>query len=158
MASEAQGGATLCLLAQTRTQHCALPLTHVDEIMRPLPVERISQAPRFVLGVAIVRGVRSLVIDCGALTRDHADAIHTRWVSVRCGAGNVILAFEAVAGVREVLGLTVLPALVADAPSEVITELSNLNDKLLLVLRDSRLVAPALLHSLDPSPTREDRI
>jgi purine-binding chemotaxis protein CheW len=157
MASEPQAGVTLCLLAQMRALHCVLPLAHVDEIMRPLPVEPIAHAPRFVLGVAIVRGAPSPVIDCGALMHDGGAASHTRWVSVRCGDRNVTLAFEAVAGVRELPALEDLPTLLSNVPSEMIAELSRLDDQLLLVLRDSRLVPEALRCSLDPSPTREGR-
>ena len=44
----------------------ALPLEHVVETMRPLPVEPLGDAPRFILGLSIVRGEPIPVVDVGA--------------------------------------------------------------------------------------------
>ena len=131
----------LCLVARARAAHCAMPLAHVIEIMRPLPIEPIAKAPSFMLGVAIVRGRATPVIDCGAFVQERALPAHTRWASVRCGDRSAVLAFVAILGVRELpVPSDDLPPLLSGAPSEVLSGLALLDRTLLLVLHGSRLV------------------
>lgn len=137
----AQGGSGLCVVARARSLQCAMPLADVLEIMRPLPIDPIANAPSFVLGVAIVRGKPAPVIDCGAFVQGDAPAAHARWASVRCGERTALLAFEAILGVRELPAHSDdLPPLLSGAPSEVLASLALLDQKLLLVLHGSRLV------------------
>ena len=50
---------------------CALPLTHVMEIMRPLPVEPIPAVPSFVQGISRPEGFRRpLLLILGVLLGD----------------------------------------------------------------------------------------
>jgi purine-binding chemotaxis protein CheW len=138
---EAQGNSGLCLIARARAAHCAMPLAHVVEIMRPLPIDPIAKAPSFMLGVAVVRGRATPVIDCGAFLQERALAAHTRWASVRCGDRSAVLAFEAILGVRELpVHGDDLPPLLSGAPSELLSGLALLDRSLLLVLHGSRLV------------------
>jgi purine-binding chemotaxis protein CheW len=131
----------LCLVARARAVSCAMPLAHVVEIMRPLPIDPIAKAPSFMLGVAIVRGSPTPVIDCGAFIQESAQPEHTRWASVRCGERTAVLAFEAILGVRELPVLSDdLPPLLSGAPSELLAGLALLDRKLLLVLHGGRLV------------------
>jgi len=44
------------LLVATGSVTCAIPIEHVSETMRPLPVEPIGAVPSFLLGLAIIRG------------------------------------------------------------------------------------------------------
>ena len=53
----------LCLVFRVLTFHCALPLEHVSETMRPLPVEPIAGVISPVAGVAIIRGGPVPVVD-----------------------------------------------------------------------------------------------
>jgi purine-binding chemotaxis protein CheW len=139
-----------CLIAYARSLQCALPLGQVLEIMRPLPIDPISRAPSFVLGVAIVRGEPTPVIDCGAFMQVSAPAQHTRWASVRAGQGTAVLAFESIRGVRALpTQLHALPPLLCGAPSEQIARLASLDAALLLVLHESRLVPEEVLRLLD---------
>ena len=46
---------------------CALPLVHVLEVMRPLPLEKVEPAPAFLLGLAVIRGEPLPVVDVAAL-------------------------------------------------------------------------------------------
>jgi hypothetical protein len=48
------------LLCRAGNLLCALPIEHVIEIMRPLPVEQIAGAPHYVRGLSIIRGVAYL--------------------------------------------------------------------------------------------------
>ncbi len=78
---------------------CAIPVEHVAETMRPLPVERLAGLPPFVLGVSVVRGIPQPVVDAARML-DVATVAPGRFVALRVGARGVILAVEAVLGVR----------------------------------------------------------
>lgn len=140
----------LCLIARARALSCALPLSYVVEIMRPLPVDPIANAPSFMLGVAVVRGEPVPVIDCGAFVQAGASAEHTRWASVRAGERSAVIAFEAILGVRSLpKDSASLPPLLSGAPSEVLSGLALLDRKLLLVLHGSRLLPEAVWSAFD---------
>jgi purine-binding chemotaxis protein CheW len=139
-----------------------LPLSHVIEIMRPLAIEAVAGAPRFVSGVAIVRGEPVPVIDCGALLTSpeaHASlrAHHTRWASIRCAQRHAVLAFEEIAGVHLLTArVAQLPTLITSAAVDVIEAITTLDDALLLVLRGAKLVPDAAWAALEAqagSPT-----
>lgn len=147
---EALRSGLLCLVARARALQCALPLSHVVEIMRPLPIESIAHAPSFMLGVAIVRGVPTPVIDCGAFVQAQSGAAHTRWASIRCGERTAALAFESILGVRALPAHgDDLPPLLAGAPSAALSGLATLDAELLLVLHGSRLVPEGVWNALD---------
>lgn len=127
-----------------------MPLVHVVEIMRPLPIDPIAKAPTFMLGVAIVRGRATPVIDCGAFVQERALPAHTRWASVRCGDRAAMLAFEAILGVRELPARADdLPPLLSGAPSDLLSGLALLDRALLLVLHGSRLVPDEVWQSFE---------
>ena len=56
------------LLVRAAGRLCAVPIAHVVEVMRALPVEPIPGAPSFVPGLAIIRGAPMPVVDLGLLT------------------------------------------------------------------------------------------
>jgi purine-binding chemotaxis protein CheW len=149
-AGVAESGEGLCLIARARAVSCALPLAYVVEIMRPLAVDRIANAPSFMLGVAVVRGAPVPVIDCGAFVQGGASAAHTRWASVRAGERSAVIAFEEILGVRSLpRDNASLPPLLSSAPSEVLAGLALLDRKLLLVLHGSRLLPDAVWSAFD---------
>jgi purine-binding chemotaxis protein CheW len=148
------GSSSVYLVCKAREHWCALPLSHVTEIMRPLALEALAGAPRFVVGVAVVRGEPVPVIDCGALLSP-ADAQvkqraqHRRWASIRCAQRNAVLAFEQILGVRTLAGHGAdLPPLVSGAAADVIEAITTLDDALLLVLRGAKLVPEAAWSAL----------
>lgn len=132
--------AELCLVCRVLTRLCALPLEHVSETMRPLPVEAIAGVPVPVRGVAIIRGAPVPVVDLACLlagTESHPN----RFVTVNVGARRVALAVDAVVGVRTIPSeaLSELPPLL-DGDSDVIAEMGTLDARLLVVLRSARLI------------------
>lgn len=142
------------LVCKAREHWCALPLSHVVEIMRPLALESLAGAPRFVAGVAVVRGEPMPVIDCGALLSPvdaplKQRAQHTRWASIRCAQRNAVLAFEQIVGVRTLAAHAAeLPPLVSGAAADVIELITTLDHALLLVLRGAKLVPEAAWSAL----------
>src|SRR5215467_11854932 len=58
------------LLVRVHGSLCALPLGHVQEVLRPLPLQAVPGAPAFVCGVTVIRGGVMPVIDAAVLFRN----------------------------------------------------------------------------------------
>ncbi len=130
------------LLCRVGTHTCALPVHHVVETMRPLPIEPLAGTPRFVLGVSIIRGEPMPVLDGGSLLRDQHQESPTRFVTLKTGGRRIALAVDSVIGVQELATETLdkLPPLLDRADTEVIGAVGAVDSALLLVLRAGRLV------------------
>src|SRR5512142_3085995 len=89
------------LLLDAGGRRCALPATAVKETMRPLPVEPVVNAPAFALGMAVIRGAATPVLDLGVLLGGER-VPHSRFVTLRAGDHTVALAATAVLGLREI--------------------------------------------------------
>jgi purine-binding chemotaxis protein CheW len=146
--------ANLSLICRVQTRLYALPLTHVVETLRPLPVEPLAGAPDFVCGVCLIRGEPCPVIDAARLLGATAKATTTdgpsaRFVTVLAGPHQVALAVDGVQGVRPVppAVLRELPPLLKEASSEAVATIGRLDAHLLVVLRGGRLLPEALLHA-----------
>ncbi|MDB4946072.1 MAG: chemotaxis protein CheW [Labilithrix sp.] len=97
----------LCTIGRIR---CAIPLEHVVETSRPLPVEPLAGAPDVVRGVALLRGEPLPVVDAGRLlgvTSEGAEG--ARFVVLRVGARRAVLAVDGVTGVRGLRGARTEP-------------------------------------------------
>lgn len=135
---------------------CALPLEHVAETMRPLPVERLADMPSFLLGVSIIRGGAVPVVDAARLL-GAVPVAPGRFVTVKLGeTRRVALAVDSVIGVRELpeASLDELPPLIRNANAEVVSAVSTLDAELLLVLRGARLVPDSAWRAIE---TKDDR-
>jgi len=119
-----------------------VPLSHVVETMRPLPVQPRAGMPPFVRGLSVIRGASIPVVDLGALLGLPAAAQPTRFVSLRAGERRIALAVEEVIGVRALasVSLETLPPLLQRARPRVIDLVGRLDASLLIVLQDSRFV------------------
>jgi purine-binding chemotaxis protein CheW len=143
--------AGLSLICRVQTRLCALPLAHVVEMLRPLPV---AGAPPFVLGLAVIRGAPLPVVDSARLLGAD-DARAGRFVTVNAGNRRVALAVDCVLGVRAVApeSLHALPPLLHEADSGVIAAIGLLDAELLLVLRSARLLPDeAVLPAAEGAP------
>jgi purine-binding chemotaxis protein CheW len=135
---------------------CAIPLEHVVETMRPLPIEAVAGLPSFVLGVSVIRGVPTPVVDLAALL-EGASGAPGRFVTLRLGDRSAALAVLGVAGVRSLDPgqLSSLPPLLRqdagplagppgetqeEAPAGPVSALGLRDARLLLVLRTALLV------------------
>jgi purine-binding chemotaxis protein CheW len=128
-----------CLLCRVRDRLCAIPLASVVETFRPLPVEPLASAPPFVLGLSLIRGIPTAVVDAAGLL---GAGVGTpgRFVTLRISDRRVVLAVDAVAGVRTIEGerLQALPSLLRDAGRELVEAVGSLDAELLFVLRGAR--------------------
>ncbi len=139
------------LLCQVGLLVCALPLEHVSETMRPLPVEPISGTAPFIAGVSIVRGGPVPVVDLARLLGTASDELRTRLVVVRVGERNAALLVGRVIGVRSLESSTLseLPPLLRSASAEVVTAVGSLDARLLLLLETSRMLPDPSWANLD---------
>jgi purine-binding chemotaxis protein CheW len=130
------------LLCRARTILCALPLSHVVETMRPLPLQALGGMPPFVRGLSVIRGATVPVVDVGALLGLPTEGHATRFVSLRTGERRVALAVEEVVGVRALASVSVetLPPLLHRARPRVVALVGRLDASLLIVLQDARII------------------
>ncbi len=131
------------LLFRAATKLCALPLCHVVEILRPLPIEQLPDMPAFVAGASLIRGLPTPIVDAGVLLDGARLDRPARLVSVRTPSGRVagLLASE-VLGIRDdtQLDATGMPPLLSGSPREFIATLARLDEEFLAILDSGRLV------------------
>jgi purine-binding chemotaxis protein CheW len=137
------------LLCRVGLRLCALPLDNVVENLRPLPIMPLADAPRFVLGVSIIRGEPVPVVDIGSLFGERA-AAPRRMVTLGADGGLVALVVDSVLGVRSLGRDSVdeLPPLLQDAAGDIVSAIGTLDAELLLLLRTARIVPAGLFESL----------
>ncbi len=144
----------MSLLFRVRTRLCALPLAHVLETMRPLPIEPMAGASPSLRGLAIIRGAPVPVVDVACLLGDDSTPADVealtpasaRFVMTRIADRGIALAVDAVVGVRFIDGdsFREMPPLLRDADVDVVDAIGTLDAELLLVLRSARLVPSSL--------------
>jgi len=141
----------LALLCRARARLCAVPIEHLAETMRPLPVAPFAGAPSFVCGLSLIRGTPTPVVDVGALLGDGEPPRAARFVSVRTGQRHVALAVEGVLGIRELAAesLSELPPLLGDVGRAAVAHIGALDAELLVVLEAARLVPESLWRMLE---------
>jgi purine-binding chemotaxis protein CheW len=126
-----------------------LAVKDVRETMRPLPIEPLSGAPPFVLGLAIVRGSPTPVIDAGRLLGSSASS-PTRFISLKLEERAAVLAVDAVLDIRVLPKgiLREIPPLLRDADQRLVSVIGALDAELLVVLEAARLVPDSLWSSI----------
>jgi purine-binding chemotaxis protein CheW len=123
------------LVVGVKGRRCAVPLHHVIEIMRPLPIEPVPAVPSFVQGVSIIRGIPTPVVDLGVLL-GMPSCVADRFVTLRLGDRQVALSVDSVIGVRDLDASKIrgLPPLLQEASKDVIDTMGTLDEQLLVVL------------------------
>jgi purine-binding chemotaxis protein CheW len=141
---------TFWLLCRAGTLLCAIPLEHVIEILRVLPIETVAGAPPYVRGLCIIRGAAVPVVDTGVLIGEQATK-SGRLITIRAGSRTIALAAETVLGIRAIGAETLneLPPLLRDAAGETIAAIGTLDTELLFFLRTTLIVPPELLDRLE---------
>jgi purine-binding chemotaxis protein CheW len=136
------------LLCRIGSRIGALALEDVRETMRPLPIEPLMGAPPFVLGLAIIRGFPTPVVDAGSLMGPSTSPSPilspspARFVSLNLGERTAALAVDAVLDVRSLPAETLssIPSLLLGGGAQLVSVIGALDAKLLLVLEAARLV------------------
>ena len=131
------------LVVMAGARACAIPLHHVAETMRPLPIEPVAGMPGFVRGVSVIRGVPTPVVDLKALMENSGNsATCGRFVTIKLGERQVALSVDGVAGVRTLdpAKLGELPPILRDAATGIIEAIGTRDAQLLVVLRAARII------------------
>jgi purine-binding chemotaxis protein CheW len=155
----------LALLVEAPGGVCAFPVNELVETMRPLPLEPLPDMPRFISGLAVIRGAPVPVVELGAilspqpaqaglaasLPAEPLQASSHRWVTVRTGERTVAVAVARVIGIAEISPgeLEDMPPLLKSGRAEVIEAIGNLDDRLMVTLRTARLVPDAVWQAIE---------
>jgi len=148
-------GAARLLSFRVGAKVCVLPLEHVVETFRPLPVERLPDLPAFVPGLSIIRGQATPVVDVRTVlgSDDHRPPMRCISVSWETGKGrrDLALAVDAVLGLIELESerLGELPPLMRAGAGESVKALSTTDDRLLLLLEHTRLLPEPIWRALE---------
>ena len=145
-----EAGRDLRLLCRAGAHLWAVPLSHVIEVMRALPIKPVAGSPRCVSGLCIIRGAPVPVVDVGLLIGDRPTRIE-RLITVRTGDRTVALAAEAVPGIWSVERekLDRLPPLLRDAAAETVSAVATLDAELLFLLRTASIVPEGFFRHLE---------
>ena len=138
---------SLVLLVHVAAHTCALSLSHVIEIMRPLPVQPVADAPEMVLGLSVIRGTPVPVVAMPALFSADSGT-SGRFVVVQTGSRRVALAVDEVFGIRDLGPAAALPPLLRDAARGTVEAVGALDSELLFVMNAARIVPGEVLESL----------
>ncbi|XXX81697.1 chemotaxis protein CheW [Sorangium sp. So ce134] len=138
------------LIVRVRSWVCALPLAAVVETMRALDVRSVPGAPRFVRGLAVVRGAHVPVVDLAALFGVADGQRGARLVSVRAGARPLSLEVDEVLCIKELdpAALERTPPLLSRALPECVDSLGSLDGQSLALLETARLLPEAAWSAL----------
>ena len=141
---------TSWLLCRAATILVALPVEHVVEIMRMLPLEPFAGAPIYVRGLSIIRGAPAPVVDVGVILGGKITR-SARLVAVRGPARIVALAVDEVIGLTAIAAdaLGRLPPLLQEVAADAISAIGARDVELLVFLRAGRLVPEDLFARLD---------
>jgi purine-binding chemotaxis protein CheW len=150
--SDTLGRQEAWLLCHAGSSFYALPLCHVVEIMRILPIDPVAGAPPYVRGLSIIRGTPTPIVDIAFLCVGRTASSH-RLVTVRTDTRIIALAVDRVLGVRSLKADEPLPPLLREAATDVVSAIGRLDAELLLFLSTARIVSEELLERLDCQET-----
>lgn len=141
----------LALFVVVGPQTCCIPLAHVIETMRPLPVELVADMPSFVKGLSVIRGEPVPVVDLASVVGVGEAGPVSRLVSLRLGDRRVALAVDGVIGVRALVvgSLKKMPPLLRGASAETVEAIGTLDSRLLVVLSATRILAEEVWQTLE---------
>ena len=120
---------------------CAIGLDEVVETMRPLETRPLAGTPAFVLGISVLRGVPTPVIDVARLLGG-GPAEPERYVAVRTERGAMALATGVILGIRAIDAEAPggHPALLAGGNSRLVAGVATIGAEPLLLLQSMRAV------------------
>lgn len=137
-------GSPYWLLCRAASHNFALPVPHVVEAMRKLPIEPLAGAPPIVCGLCVIRGAPTPVVDTAMLfdgERSHGELL----ITVKTGTRTVAFAADAVTGVKAIdaAELEKLPPLLRDV--QTIAAVKTLDRELVFFLETARVLPHEIL-------------
>ena len=140
------------LVVMVGTRACAIPLHHVAETMRPLPIQPVAGTPDFVRGVSVIRGTPTPVVDLKALLENSENSPnYGRFVSLKLEERRVVIGVDSVVGLKHLdsAQLGELPPLLRDVNTGLIESFGTRDAELLLVLRTAHIIPDEVWASLE---------
>jgi purine-binding chemotaxis protein CheW len=137
-----QGAPRRVLVCRAGACLFGFPVESLIEILPPLTVTTLRDAPAYVTGMALVRGRPTPVIDARRVLGLADAAPAQRWVALKVRERCIALAVEEVVGFRAVdrAVLQGMPPLVARVGAGVISQIGELDAELLLVLETGHIL------------------
>jgi purine-binding chemotaxis protein CheW len=132
--------------------------------MRPSAVQPLSGVTPSVLGMTVIRGTPTPVVDTALLVTGRSQRTPTRFVCIRVPSANgkeriVALAVDEVQGVVPMPGeeLAALPPLISDAQGEVVSAICRVDAELMVVLRAAQVLPEEVWEQLSAPLSRGDQ-
>lgn len=150
MGVETASEVTSLLLVSAGSQLCAVPIEHVVEIMRPLDAAPMAGMPKFLLGIAIIRGSPVPVVSLGEILGVRGEIAIERYVLVVLGNRKIAIAVEKVLDVVRVEGsfLQRLPNLLKEFDREFLANVGVKDERLFVVLEVTRIITDEMWKNL----------
>jgi purine-binding chemotaxis protein CheW len=128
----------------------AIPIEHVIETMRPLPLSPFEGLADPFEGIAVIRGKPAPVLSARRLLGLPLSLAATRFVVLRAGSRTVALAVDSVVGIRalDVAATETWPELAVRISAEKASSIGLLDRRLLMCLQASRLIDEATWQKL----------
>ena len=129
------------MLCRLGRQLCALPLTHVVETMRPLPIRVMPGRPVFMSGLSLVRGAPLPIVNGAVLIGEPATP-PGRFVTLQVGARQIVLAVQEVVGIAALAAdlLEHSPPILARIQVETVATITALDSEFLWLFDAARIV------------------
>lgn len=127
------------LVFRLNTVVCAIPLKHVSEVMRPLPLDKFASLPHFYAGVSVIRGIPTPVLDLKktlGVDDEETPSRRERFVLVDSEKQKIACLVDEVLGIEDIdpQFITKTLGFFQKANRDLITGMGTLDQKLLLVL------------------------
>jgi purine-binding chemotaxis protein CheW len=148
-----QGGENVLVLKDGNIFLC-IPARHTIEIMRPLPIRQLLNPPHCILGISIIRGKPTPVLDIFKLLNTESGNKPTRFVLIKSGEKELALAVAQVLYTTSI-PLTVLnelPSVFREGNDTMIKSLAVADEQLGAMLDASKLMTKELLERMEGSP------
>lgn len=136
-------GETRVMLVEAQGIRCALRLEKVDEVTPPLAVQKISGAPDYALGMAMLRGTACPVLDLSHILSGRNSPSVRYFVGLKTSPRPVILAVDEVLGLRNIdmSSLEALPDFLQSIGSRMVVGVTSVDGKMVAVLDPERRAA-----------------
>jgi purine-binding chemotaxis protein CheW len=138
------------LISRVGRQLYAIPIEHVVEIMRVLPIEPMARTPDYVRGLCIIRGAPVPVVDVGLLVGKRQTEAG-RLIAIKTADRTIALQVDAVLGIKILKPeiFSELPPLLGEIASETVAAIGTLDSATLLALRAARIVPDDVFEEIE---------
>ena len=118
--------------------------------MRPLPVAPLAGVPAFVLGLSVIRGTTTPVVDTGILLGLDEPPALKRFVTLKTGQSCVAIAVESIDGIirMDAAALKGLPPLLQTG-SALVGAIGMLDREFLLVIQAAHIISESARQAIE---------